>query len=339
MKVLIIGGLGKIATAISKELLARGCDITLYGRRPGAAVSDSARFVMGDRDDFNAFEAQMAGLGQFDCVIDMICFRPEQAESDVRAFAGRTRQLLFTSTVDVYSKPAHTYPVVESEPRRGSNPYGQGKVLSEDVFLAAHSRGDLSVTIIRPAMTYGGPSGIVDTWGWGTKYIDRMRKSKPIIVHGDGSSLWVATYVDDAARAFANAVGNPRTFGQAYHVTGEEWMTWNRYYTELAEASGAPTPTLVHIPTDVLAAVAPQRALWCATNFSGNSIFDNSAARADLDFHYTVPWKEGARRMVAWLDAHNAVENSDEDDFDDRILAAWNTLASDMRDRLTGLER
>jgi nucleoside-diphosphate-sugar epimerase len=339
MKVLILGGTGLISTAIAREFLSRGVDLTLYnrGQRP-SRLPPGATVVHGDRDDAPSFGRQMAELGPFDCVIDMICFRPDQAAATLRACAGRTGQLIFCSTVDVYNKPAHHYPILESEPLRGDNDYGRNKVRCEELLMAAHARGDLPVTIIRPAMTYGEGGTLVNIYGWGTYHLDRMRRGKPLIVHGDGSSLWVACHIDDAAQAFANVAGNPATLGRAYHVTGEEWMTWDQYYARMAEALGVPLPPLVHIPTDLLARLAPQRALYTLTNFQGNNIFDNSAAHADLGFRYTIPFVEGARRTIAWLDAHGRIDGSD-DGFDDPILAQWERLTRALVEALPEIDQ
>ncbi len=293
----------------------------------------------GDRRDYAAFEAQMKEAGRFDCVIDMVCFAPEDAESVVRAFRGRAGQVILTSTVDVYNKPASRYPYTEDEPRdRTLGSYGQNKVKCEDILFATHGRGDFAVTVIRPAMTYGEGGSLVQSMGWDTRFLDRIRRGKPIICHGDGSSLWVACHVDDAAAAFANAVGNEAAYGKPYHVTGEEWMTWNAYYHGIAEAMGAPAPELVHIPTDLLAKVAPKRAGVCAINFQFNNIFDNTRACADLGFRYAVPWVEGVRRTVAWLDANHRIGDSDEDPAYDRIIAAWREAGAGMGRRLEGLD-
>jgi nucleoside-diphosphate-sugar epimerase len=321
--VLIIGGTGLISTAISQQLVAAGYDVTHYNRGQRAVrIQSDVRTLHGDRNDFARFEQHMADVGTFDCVIDMICFTPEQAESAVRAFKGRTGQFIFTSTVDVYSKPASRYPIRENEPRKGNNSYGSNKILCEDIFFQAQDV--LNVTIIRPAMTYGESGSIVELQGWGTKYIDRIRKGKPIVVHGDGSALWVACHIDDAAGAFVGAVGNTKAYGKAYHVTGEEWLTWNAYYAGVAEALNAPMVRLVHIPTDVLMRVAPDRMGVVEQNFQGNNIFDNTVAMTDLGFRYTIGWVEGVRRTVAWLDANGKVVNSDDDPFDDQLVAAWN---------------
>ena len=324
MNTLIIGGTGLISSAITRFLLDRGDSLTLYNR----GVSDvpipaGARIIRGDRREHAVFEAQVAALGRFDCVIDMVGYEPADAHSLIRAFRGQVGQLIFCSTVDVYRKPASRYPVIEDEGYGGLNRYSSNKVIIEQALLQAQQRGDFPLTIIRPAATYGEGRGPVHTFGSKTTYLDRIRKGRPIVVHGDGSSFWVACYRDDVARAFVHAIGNPLALGRSYHVAGEEWMTWNVYHQRVASAMGAPPPTLIHIPTEVLGSVAPKRAAIAVENFQFSNIFDNSAARADLNFRYTVSWVEGVQRMVSWLDAHGRIESCDDDPFDDRLIAWW----------------
>jgi len=331
VKVLIIGGTGLISTAITRQLLERGDDVTLFNRgQTEARIPDGAKRLFGDRRDYAAFEAQMAQAGSFDCAVDMVGYVPADAESVVRAFQGRLGHLIFCSTVDVYTKPARSYPYREDHERNAVGSYGQNKVRCEDLLMEAHGRGDFAVTLIRPAATYGEGGVLIHTFGWRTTYLDRLRKGKPIVTHGDGSSLWVACHVDDAAGAFVNAMGNQQAFGKAYHVTGEEWMTWNRYHECVAEALGAPLPKIVHIPTDLLVKLAPERAGTCAANFQFSNIFDNTAARTDLGFRYTIPFVAGARRTIRWLEERGRIENSDNDPFDDRVIAAWERLGAEM---------
>ncbi len=330
MKILIIGGTGLISSAITRFLLEQGASVTHYnrGRLDLYPPPPGVRTIHGDRTDYRTFEHQMAELGTFDCVIDMVGYAPGDAESAVRAFRGRVGHFIFCSTVDVYRKPATRYPYTEDEGYGGLNTYSRNKVSCEQILRAAHQRGDFPLTIIRPAYTYGEGRGPLNPFGGA--YLDRLRKGKPIVVHGDGSSLWTTCHRDDVARAFVAAVGQPHTFGKAYHTPGEEWMTWNQYHQRVAEALDAPQPTLVHIPTDLLVRVAPQRAAIIAENFQFNNIFDTTAARNDLNFRDTIPWVEGVRRMVAWLDAHGQVTNSDADQFEDRLITAWQQLGADM---------
>jgi nucleoside-diphosphate-sugar epimerase len=339
MKVLIIGGTGLISTAISRQLLERSDDVTLYNRgKSEVRFEGGAKFLNGDRKEYAAFEAQMADAGTFDCVIDMIGFVPQDVESSIRAFRGRIGHYVFCSTVCVYGGMAAHYPIREDEERTPTGSYGANKTLCEATLLAADHRGDFRVTVMRPSQTYGEGGNIVHSLGWRTTYLDRIRKGKPIIVHGDGSCLWAACHVDDVARGFIGALSNPAAYGKSYNVTGEEWMTWNQYHQGVAKALDAPEPTLVHIPTDVLGRIAPKRASISVDIFQYPSVFDNSAAVRDLGFKYTVPWVEGVRRTVAFLDARGRIEDSNLDPLEDRILEAWGRLTDEMAQSLFGLE-
>lgn len=331
MKILIIGGTGLISTPLTQFLLERGEDVTLFNRSITASrVSRGTKVIIGDRQLYSTFENQMQDAGLFDCVIDMVGYDPGDAESIVRAFRGRVGHFIFCSTVDIYRKPATRYPYTEAEAYGGLNTYSRNKIVCEKILLAAYAQGNFPVTIIRPAYTYGESRGILYPVGSGGGYLDRIRQGKPIIVHGDGSSLWVACHIDDVARAFIGALGNDRTFGKSYHTTGEEWMTWDRYHQGVAEALGAPSPILVHIPTDTLMKLVPERAASVADNFQFNNIFDNSAAHADLDFRYTVPWVEGVKRAVGWLEHNQKPAKVDDISIDDRIIDAWMKIETDM---------
>ncbi|MCB0126556.1 MAG: NAD-dependent epimerase/dehydratase family protein, partial [Caldilineaceae bacterium] len=194
MRILIIGGTGIISTGITRLLLERGDEVVLYNRglRP-SQVEGNYRTITGDRKDFPTFEAQMQEAGTFDCVIDMVCYLPEEAESAVRAFRGRTAQYIFCSTVDVYTKPAATYPITEAAERQPSQQfmYGYHKARCEELLFAAHERGDLTVTSIRPGHTYGeGGNNLIHALGGGNYHLDRLHKGQPIIVHGNGTSFW-----------------------------------------------------------------------------------------------------------------------------------------------------
>jgi nucleoside-diphosphate-sugar epimerase len=335
VRVLIIGGTGVISTPLTRQLVARGDDVTLYNRgQHEARFAAPVPTIHGDRRDVAAFEQQIAAAGRFDAVVDMIGFVPDDVTSAVRACRGRTDHYLFCSTVDVYAKPASRYPYREDEPHGGLGAYAVNKVACEAILREAHARGDLPVTIIRPAHTYGEGNCFVHTWGRQTSYIDRLCRGKPIVVHGDGQSLWTNGYADDVARAFVGAIDNPATIGRAYHTPGEEWLTWNQHHQGVAAALGAPEPELVHIPTDLIVAVAPERGAILRDNFQYNNIFDTTAARADLGYAPVIGWEEGVRRTVAWLDARGRIDSSDDDPFEDRLIASWRRLGPAMAEAL-----
>jgi nucleoside-diphosphate-sugar epimerase len=332
MRVLIIGGTGLISAYISQILAERGQDeVVLYNRGQSIyPAPPGVKSVTGDRTDYSAFENQVSALGRFDAVIDMVAYRPADGESVLHAFSGRVGQFIFCSTVDIYRKPASRYPYTEAEEYGGLNDYASNKVVLEKMFFAACAKGNFPLTVIRPAYTYGEGRAPLETFGGRSQVLDRIRRGLPIVVHGDGSSLWVACHASDVARAFVNALGAPAAAGKAYHTAGEEWLTWNDYYRRIAAALSAPDPTLVHIPTDLLQRWAPRRAGLAYTNIQFNNIFDNTAARRDLGFAYTIDWQSGVRRMAAWLDERGQVERAESDPFDDRLIAAWERCGSSL---------
>ncbi|MFC5973637.1 NAD-dependent epimerase/dehydratase family protein [Halomarina salina] len=330
MHVLVVGGTGLISTGITRSLVAAGHDVTCLTRgETDAAVPSSVEFVHADRNDHDQFADQVGSL-DVDCVVDMVCFTPEQARHAVETFAGDVEQYVFCSTIDVYHRPPERNPVTESAARSPPvSEYGRDKAAAEDEFFDAH--GDaFATTVLRPWDTYGDGETMRHTLGTGSYYVDRIRKGKPIVVHGDGTSLWASCHRDDVARAFVGAVGNRDAYGEAYHVTGEEAITWNQYHHRVARALDAPDPDLVHIPTEHLFAAVPDRTEMLDKHFQYSAMFDNAKARRDLGFTYSIPLEEGVRRTVAWLDDHDAVDPWDSED-DDAIVDAWRETTDEFQ--------
>lgn len=332
MHVLILGGTGTISTGITRQLRGTEHEVTLFNRgQTEARIPDDVAVIEGDRTDFNAFERRMREFDRFDCVIDMICFTAEEAESAVRAFAGQIDQFVFCSTIDVYNRPVAKMPIVETASQTPAvSDYGAGKAEGERIFMDAHDRGDFAATVIRPWDTYGEGNSLNHTFGKGTEYIDRIRRGKPIIVHGDGNSVWGSCHRDDVARAFVNAVGNETAYGEAYHVTSEECMSWNRYHREVAAALDAPDPELVHIPTKVLIETVPDRTSMLQKHYQFSTVFDNTKAKNDLNFEQRIPWREGVQRTVEWLDDRGRIEDSDDNPSYDRLVEAWQTATTEF---------
>ena len=328
MNILIIGGTGNISTPITQALLKQNHELTLfnYDAKPPEWLR-GARVISGDRTHRDDFRAKLSNLGPFDCVIDMICYEPEDLQCDIELFRGRTRQFLFCSTVDVYAKTPQCYPVTEENgvlAALPSFPYAYKKMLCEQALAEAHRRGDFAVTICRPTFTYNEAwSPGIHSFGGQSYHLDRIRRGKPILLHGDGTSIWTASYRDDTASGFIGAVGNPQTYGQSYNLAGEEWMTHNHIWRTIALAMGAPEPEFAYIPTDLLARMAPKQAEWCLENFRHNNVFDNSKAKRELGFRYSVTFEQGVRKCLDHLTRHDLIESSDNHPFYDRIVEAW----------------
>ena len=253
----------------------------------------------------------------------MVALHPDDTASAIRAFEGRCGQFIHCSTVCVYSGPVEQIPTTETEPYHSIGGYGQNKIACEQALLSAFEAQSFPVTITRPSHSYGECVSIIPSFGPADTFIDRLRKQKPLVIQGDGNGLWAACHVDDVARGFIGVMGNDKCVGQAYNITGDEWMTWNTYHAQVAEVAGG-TLDAVHIPTDTLRQVAPKFAGGTHEIFEWPSIFDNAKIKRDTDYAgQTISFKEGVRRTLAWLESEGKLADSDTDDYEDRLIAGW----------------
>jgi nucleoside-diphosphate-sugar epimerase len=330
MHVLFIGGTGLISTSIARQLLEAGHEVTLYNRGTSEnRLPAGAQEIRGDRKKYAEFEAQFQDK-RYDVVVDMVAFHPDDTASAIRAFTGRCDQFIHCSTVCVYSGPVSTIPTPETEPYHSIGGYGKNKIACEKLLWNAQSDGKLSVTIMRPSHSYGEGGQLVRAFGPGNTLADRLRKGKPIILPGDGNGVWAACHVDDVAKGFIGVMGNAKCFGQAYNIAGDEYMTWNMYHEQIAEVVGG-TFQPVHIPTDTLYAIAPSLAGGTYEIFEWPSIFDNSKIKRDTNYKgQTITWREGIRRNVAWLEEKGMLADSDGDDYEDRLIAAWREVSAQL---------
>lgn len=330
MHVLFIGGTGLISTAITTQLLGAGHEVTLFNRgKTESRIPEGAHVIHGDRKDYAAFEKTFADKS-FDVAVDMVAFHPDDSASAVRAFSGRVGQFIHCSTVCVYSGPVTQIPTTETEPFHSIGGYGKNKIACEQLLMDAFNDDGFPVTIMRPSHSYGEGGGIIRAWGPGDTFVDRLRKAKPIIVPGDGQSLWASCHVDDVARGFIGTMGNETCLGEAYNITGDEWMTWDDYHAQVAEVVGG-TFSPVHIPTDTLKETAPKLSGGAAEIFAWPSVFSNDKIKRDTDYDgQTINFQEGNRRALAWLEENGKLKNSDGDDYEDRLTAAFTESAQSL---------
>lgn len=321
MKVLLIGGTGLISTAIVDQLVERGDDVTVFNRGVTEwRIPKNVKVIHGDRWKYAEFEKQMAGL-TFDAVIDMVAFAPENADSILRAFTGRVKHIVVCSTVCVYGGPMTKLPATDDEPHRPVGDYGKNKSKIESILLSANGKDGLHTTVLRPSFTTGEgvtASGIL----FDDSLPNRLRQGLPVIIMDDGKAAWAIAHVSDVARAFVNSLLNPKAYGQAYHLTSDEYTDWNGVFAEMAKAVGG-NLNAAHIPTDWLYAQAPHRAVGVKYIYQYPSIFDNSKAKRDLGFKTTVPLVETFRRQVAWMEKAGKLKKVDEDRFEDLMVEAY----------------
>jgi len=327
MNILFIGGTGLISTAIARQLLGDGHQVTLFNRgKTESRLPPGAQEITGDRKDYAAFEQAFADK-RYDVVVDMVAFHPDDTASAIRAFAGRCGQFIHCSTVCVVSGPVQQIPTSETEPYHSIGGYGKNKIMCEQMLLQAHADNGFPVTIMRPSHSYGEGGGLLRAFGPGDTFPDKLRKAKPIIVHGDGQGLWASCHVDDVARGFIAVMDNPKCLGEIYNITGDEWMTWDELHQQTADVVGG-TFQPVHLPADVLYKAAPSLAGGTYEIFAWPSVFDNSKIKRDTDYTgQTISFKEGIRRTLAWLEANEKLKAAEDGDYEDKLIAAWQSAA------------
>jgi nucleoside-diphosphate-sugar epimerase len=302
LKVLFIGGTGIISSASAQLALERGVELTVLnrGQTSKRTVPAHARVLHGDIRDEDAVRNLLEGH-DFDVVVDFVAFTAEHVATDVKLFRDRVGQYVFISSASAYQKPVTLLPIRESTPLR--NPYWQysrDKIAAEDRLTAEYRDHGFPVTIVRPSHTYDRAT-VPLTGGWTD--VERMRRGAPVVVHGDGTSLWVLTHHGDFARAFVPLLGHPQAVGEVVHITSDQVLTWNQIYTTLGRAAGV-EPELVHLTSEHMARMAPEWGENVLGDKSHSVIFDNSRVRTLVPgWHATIPWADGARQIIEWFDA------------------------------------
>ncbi len=323
MKILFIGGAGVISSACSARAIAEGHSLFLLNRgvstlRP---LPDGAELWRGDIRNEAAARRLLADH-HFDVVVDWVAYTPEHIEQDIRLFSGRTDQFIFISSASAYRKPPLHLPITESTPLE--NPfweYSRRKIRCEQRLMEEHRSTGFPITIVRPSHTYDRTR--IPIQG---RYalIERMRRGDPVLIHGDGTSLWTLTHHTDFAVGFTGLLGREEAIGEAFHITSDEVLTWDRILRLLGEAAGA-EPDIVHVPSDLIAAYDPEWGAGLLGDKAHSMMFDNTKIKGLVpEFEAVVPFADGALEIVSWQDAHPEGRHRDPDETTmDRILEAY----------------
>ena len=324
MRVLFIGGSGVISSACSRLAAESGIELCVFNRglsrdRPLPA---EATVLRGDIRDPGCVREVLGGL-EFDAVVDWVAFTPEHVQADIDFFRGRTGQYVFISSASAYQTPPARVPIVESTPLR--NPflrYSRDKIACEELLRAAYRDDGFPATIVRPSHTYDKTLVPFDG-GW--TVLARMRQGKPIVVHGDGTSLWTLTHHQDFAAGFVPLLGRSRTVGDVFQITSDDVLTWDQIAQVLADAAGT-RADIVHVPSDVIAAAD---AGWGASLLGDKAhslVVDNSKLRGVLPgYRAVIPFEQGAREIVGWHDEDPARQRADArvDALMDRLIETY----------------
>ena len=332
MKALFIGGTGIISTAIVKRLAQDSLwEVWLLnrGNRPEATPA-GVHQIVADIHDEAATAKKLEGM-TFDVVCEFIGFHVSDVERDVRLFKGKTRQYIYISSASAYHKPAASYMITEGTTLKNPHwQYSRDKIASEEYLMKVCRGEGFPVTIVRPSHTYDersiplGVHGHKGSW----QVIKRMMEGKPVIIHGDGSSLWTLTHNSDFATGFIGLMGNRHAIGEAFQITGDETLTWDQIYQTIADSLGVELKAY-HVASEYLAAVGEKMGYDFDGGLVGDKavsvVFDNTKLkRAVPDMCTRTPFHVGVRMCLDYILQHPECQQ-DDPEFDawcDRIIAA-----------------
>lgn len=326
MNILYIGGTGNISAACVRRSVEKGHKVFVLNRgKSKANIPPEVYQLYADIQDEGAVRNVLAGR-TFDVVVNFIAYHPEDIERDIRLFSGHIGQYIFISSASVYQKPLNHPIITESTPL--VNPYWQysrDKIACEDLLISAHRNQGFPMTIIRPSLTYETVIPVA-IGGW-TEFtiIDRIRTGKPIIVHGDGTSIWTITHSIDFAKGFCGLLGHPQAIGQSFHITSDELLTWNQVYEAVMEAAGASTD-MIHIPSAFIGKFSEEMRGNLFGDKAVSTIFDNSKIKRYVpEFVATIPFHQGIKTTIQWLDEDKSrqVRKPETDRFMDQVIAAY----------------
>ena len=337
MNALLIGGTGTISLAITQLLAKRGWEVHLLNRGSRKAeVPQGVHWIQADMNDEQAVAEILRGR-HFDCVCQFIGFQREQVERDIRLFQGKTNQYLFISSASAYHKPVRDYRITEGTSL--ANPYweySRNKIACEEVLMKAYREKQFPVTIIRPSHTYDNRNVPLGVHGKNGSYqvIKRMLEGKPVIIHGDGTSLWTMTHNSDFAKGYVGLMGNPHAIGEAFQITSDESLTWNQIYETIARVLGVELKAC-HVASEFLAATGKYDLLGSLIGDKANSVvFDNSKLKRVVpDFVPTVRFEEGIRDTIEHILTHPELQREDPefDEWCDKVIASQEAALRSFR--------
>lgn len=332
MKALFIGGTGTISMGIVRRL-AEDPQWELYLLNRGnrmSEVPEAVKQIIADINDEEDVKKKLDGM-TFDVVSDFIAFDVSAVERDYRLFEGRTNQYIFISSASAYNKPAASYVITEGTTL--ANPYweySRNKIACEEFLLRKYRENGFPVTIVRPSHTYDErhiPLGVHGNKGF-YQVIKRMQEGKPVIIQGDGSSLWALTFNRDFAIGFTGLMGNRHAIGEAFQITGDEILTWDQIYRTIADALSVELKAY-HVSSEFLADVGEKYGYDFRGQLLGDKavsvVFDNAKLKRIVPQMTTnIPFNEGVRRVLDHVLSHSEEyeEDPDFDKFCDKVISA-----------------
>lgn len=334
MRILFIGGTGTISMAITRLLASQGHEIYLLNRGSrNHELPENVRTITADIGNEEETAKKLDGM-TFDCVGEFIGFVPQQLERDFRLFNGKTRQFIYISSASAYQKPLKGYVITEDTPLE--NPYweySRNKKACEEYLFERYKKDGFPVTIVRPSHTYDERSVPLGVHGNGGSWqvVKRIKEGKPVIIHGDGTSLWTITHNSDFAKGYAGLVGNEKAIGEAFHITSDETVPWNDIYRAIADALGSELKPY-YVSSQMLADLSDYDYVGSLIGDKANSVlFDNSKIKSLVpDFKAEISAWDGIHMTVRYILEHPEYQNEDAefDNWCDKVIEKIDSISA-----------
>jgi nucleoside-diphosphate-sugar epimerase len=296
-RILYIGGSGEISYACVAASVRLGHEVSVFNRgSKTSSLPKSVEVLQGDLKSATPY-AVLQGR-EFDVVCQFLAFDTAAIKRDIETFQGRCKQYIFISTASVYQKPLGNHVIREDTPL--GNPfwaYSRHKAACESLLADSN----LPVTIVRPSHTYRTrlPGSVID----GDHQAWRIKNDRPIIVHGDGQSLWTLTHAEDFAAAFVQLCGNPAAFGQTFHITNSQAHTWDTIIAAVGIALNKPIKA-VHVASDKLIQYNPDWEGPLLGDKSNSVVFDNQRVIDTIgSWQCAISLAEGLQRATTFVEA------------------------------------
>ena len=321
MKVLYIGGTGEISFDCIHQSVKLGHDVSVYNRgNHNAGLPEACTFITGDIHDDAAY-SQLAEQN-FDVICQFHLFSPDEIRRDIELFAGHCGQYVFISSASVYRKPVRSWPITETTPL--DNPYWPYSRAKTEMEKLLRDQSALPYTIVRPSHTY---RTHIPTTTHGNLDVSRLLRGKPVIVHGDGESMWTITHAEDFAPPFIRLLGNGRALNEDFHITSDRYWSWNTLLEAAAETLGVSEYQLVHVPTDTLVRYDREYEGPLLGDKARSLIFDNSKVKSVVgDFDCPIDPRKGMKMVVDRFPPSANDYDPDTDALHDRIIAEQSAL-------------
>ncbi len=303
MKILILGGTGRISYKVSQYFIDKGIETYLLNRGHNDNLGLEAHTLIADINDKEQVESAL-GDKEFDVVIDFLAFTPEDIKLHLSYFQNHPHYIFVSSTVAT-DRANNKPPYNELTPL--GNPYseyGENKAKCERYLKSSDYQ---KYTIVRPSHTFDERAFPVLIHGKGTyTIIDRMINGKKIPLLDDGSSLWPILYAGDFPKALHPLLLNEKAYGETYNLTPKETHSWKEIFIMEGSLYGV-TPNFAFLPKERFFIDYPRFHDGLKGDKAISTFFDNAKIESIApEFKNQTPLLDALKITKNYVDNHSS---------------------------------